>query len=62
MTVTVLVGSISKFGVQRRAAGQKEKTILFEVHGSVESLDFLMDKPLKLSIEILPETIGQKAE
>lgn len=61
MTVTVLLGSISKFGVQRRAAGQKEKTILFEVHGSVESLDHLMDKPLKITIEVLPEIIGAKS-
>lgn len=60
MTVTKLVGTIAKFGVRRTAGGQKEKTLVFEVHGSVESLDFLMDKPLALSIEILPETIGGK--
>jgi hypothetical protein len=61
MTVTKLVGSITKFGVARRAGGEKEKTILFAVHGSVEDIDFLMDKPLSLTIEILPEMIGAKA-
>lgn len=62
MTVTKLVGTISKFGVRRCAGGQKEKTILFEVHGPVETLDFLMDKPLSLTLEILPEAFGKKAE
>lgn len=61
MTVTKLVGSITKFGVSRRAGGEKEKTILFAVHGSVEDIDFLMDKPLSLTIEILPETIGSRS-
>ena len=58
MTVVKLVGSITKFGVTRRVGGEKEKTILFAVHGSVENIDFLMDKPLSISIEVLPETIG----
>ena len=61
MTVTKLVGSITKFGVRRCAGGEKEKTILFAVHGSVEDIDFLMDKPLAISLEVLPETIGGKS-
>jgi hypothetical protein len=46
MVVVKLVGSIVKFGVTRRVSGEKEKTIVFAVHGSVENIDFLMDKPL----------------
>lgn len=61
MTITKLVGVITKFGVRRTAGGEKEKTILFAVHGSVEDIDFLMDKPLSLTIEVLPETIGSKS-
>lgn len=61
MTVTKLIGSITKFGVRRTAGGEKEKTILFAVHGSVEDIDFLMDKPLVLSIEVMPEIIGAKS-
>lgn len=61
MTVTKLVGSITKFGVRRTAGGEKEKTILFAVHGSVEDIDFLMDKPLSLTIEVLPEIIGGRS-
>jgi ribosomal protein S28E/S33 len=58
MTTTKLVGTITKFGVRRMVGGDKEKTILFAVHGSVEDLDFLMDKPLQITIEVLSETIG----
>ena len=60
MVVVKLVGSITKFGVTRRIAGEKEKTIVFAVHGSVENIDFLMDKPLTITLEVLPETIGAK--
>lgn len=61
MTTTQLVGSIVKFGVRRTAGGAKEKTLVFEVHGSVENLDFLMDLPLALTIAILPEVSGGKS-
>lgn len=61
MTVTKLLGTISKFGVRRTAGGEKEKTILFAVHGSVEDIDFLMDKPLTLTIEVFQETSGAKS-
>lgn len=52
MTTTTLVGSIVKFGARRAATGDKIKTIVFEAHGSIENLDFLMDKPLKITLEI----------
>ena len=61
MIAVKLVGTIEKFGVCRRAHGEKEKTILFAVHGSVENIDFLMDKPLSLTIEVLPEMSGAKS-
>lgn len=61
MVVVKLVGTITKFGVARRANGEKEKTILFAVHGSVENIDFLMDEPLTITIELLPKTIGAKS-
>ena len=60
MVVVKLVGSIVKFGVTRRVSGEKEKTIVFAVHGSVENIDFLMDKPLSLSLEVLQESFGSK--
>jgi hypothetical protein len=45
------VGSITKFGAQRYASGDKVRTITLEVHGSFEGLDALMEKPVKVTIE-----------
>lgn len=56
------VGSITKYGAVRSRGGDKVRSLTLEVFGSFEGLDAMMDKPLRIVIEVEKALEGKKTE